>query len=209
MSNDQNMEQAILKSATELFLRKGFKATSTTEIAKMAGCNQALVHYYFRTKDRLFEAIFREKLKFFIAALLEAGEEDLPYEERLRKKIESHFDAIRVDPGLPLFFFSEISSNPKRIDAIKATVGDMPSKVLEKMELELQQEITKGRVEPIKAKDLLMTIVSLNIMAFLGEPIFKIMTKMSDEEYEEFLNKRKKENVKIVLSRLKPSGSPA
>lgn len=209
MSNDQNMEQAILKSATELFLKKGFKATSTTEIAKMAGCNQALVHYYFRTKDRLFDAIFREKMKIFIAALLEAGEEDLPFEEKLQKKIESHFDAIRVDPGLPLFFFSEISSNPKRIDAIKATVGDMPLKVLETMESELQQEIAKGRVAPIKAKDLLMTIVSLNIMAFLGEPIFKIMTKMSDEEYGEFLNSRKKENVKIVLSRLKPSGSPS
>ena len=75
----QNMEEAILDAATRLFLQKGFKATSTTEIAREAGCNQALVHYYFRTKERLFEAIFQQKIKFFVGALLDIGEEDLPF----------------------------------------------------------------------------------------------------------------------------------
>ena len=86
MSEVLNMEQTILESATELFLKKGFKATFTTEIAKEAGCNQALVHYYFRTKDRLFEAIFQEMVKFFVGALHDIGKEEPPFMEKLEKK---------------------------------------------------------------------------------------------------------------------------
>jgi len=204
MSDNQNMEEAILQAATRLFLEKGFKATSTTEIAKQAGCNQALVHYYYRTKDRLFEAIFQKKLKFFVGALLEIENEDVPYQEKLSRKIESHFEAIKTDPKLPLFFFSELSSNPKRIEAIKVAIGDLPDMALKQMDVELQVEIKKGTVRPMAVRDLLMTIVSLNLMVFIGEPMFKIMTKQNDEEYGRFLEHRKKENVRIILNSLKP-----
>ena len=156
MSTDVNMERAILESATELFLRKGFNATSTTEIARNAGCNQALVHYYYRTKERLFEAIF------------------------------------------------EISANPDRIDSIKSFVGDLPDRAIQQMHDELNEEMSKGTIRPTEVKDLLMTIVSMNIMGFLGAPLFKLMTRQTDEAYEAFLDHRKKENVRIVLQSLKP-----
>lgn len=204
MSDNQNMEEAILNAATKLFLEKGFKSTSTTEIAKKAGCNQALVHYYYRTKDRLFEAIFQNKVKFFIGALLGVENENLPYQEKLANKIESHFEAIKTDPKLPLFFFNELSTNPKRIEAIKTSIGDLPDLAFSKMDSELQVEIKKGAVRPIEIRDLLMTIVSLNLFVFIGEPMFKIMTKQSDEAYSKFLEHRKKENVRIVLNSLKP-----
>ncbi|MGB5322274.1 TetR/AcrR family transcriptional regulator, partial [Lutimonas sp.] len=184
MNVEINMEQAILESATQLFLKKGFKATSTTEIAKEAGCNQALVHYYFRTKERLFEAIFEKKLKFFVGSLLDIGNSELPFYEKLTKKVESHFEAIRNDPRLPLFFFSELSSNPGRVEAIKEAVGEIPAKALEQMDRELQQEIAEGRVRQTTIRDLLLTIVSMNIMVFLGAPMIKIMMGLSDEAYE-------------------------
>ena len=204
MSTDVNMEHAILESATELFLRKGFNATSTTEIARNAGCNQALVHYYYRTKERLFEAIFQEKIKVLVAALLDVESNDLPFFERLAKRIESHFEAIRKDSALPLFFLSEISANPDRIDSIKSFVGDLPDRAIQKMHDELNEEMSKGTIRPTAVKDLLMTIVSMNIMGFLGAPLFKLMTRQTDEAYEAFLDGRKKENVRVVLQSLKP-----
>ncbi len=204
INTKQNMEEAILEQATALFLEKGFKATSTSEIARAVGCNQALVHYYYRTKERLFEAIFQKKIKFFIGSLLYIGNEDLPYKEKLAKKIESHFEAIRLEPKLPLFFFSELGMNPERLKAVRETLGDMPQEAIEQMNRELQDEIKKGSVRPITIYDLLMTIVSLNIIAFLGEPIFKTITRISDEEYQSLLDRRKKENVHIILSSLVP-----
>lgn len=204
MSQILNMEQTILETATELFLRKGFKATSTTEIAKEAGCNQALVHYYYRTKDRLFEAIFQQKVKYFIGALLDIGKAELPFLEKLEKKVISHFEAIESNPRLPLFFLNELSANPDRIETIKQAVGNLPQQAVDQLEAELNSEIEKGVIRPISVGDLLMTIVSLNIMAFMGAPMFKVMTGISDKEYQKFLKQRKMENVRLVLKSLEP-----
>ena len=204
INKEQNMEEAILKTATRLFLEKGFKATSTTEIAKEVGCNQALVHYYYRTKDRLFEAIFKKKIKFFLGALLSIDNEELPYKEKLARKIESHFDAIRENPKLPLFFFNELSTNPKRLKEMRESLGELPQMALNQMESELNAEIEKGTIRKISIYDLLMSIVSLNIIGFLGEPIFKTITGLNDEQYQQLLDRRKKENVHIILNSLKP-----
>ena len=204
MKETLNMEQAILEKATELFLQKGFKATSTTEIAREVGCNQALVHYYFRTKERLFEAVFKQKIKFFVGALLDIGYEDIPFLQKLEKKIRSHFDAIASAPRLPLFFLTELSANPDRIESIKQAVGDLPEKAIKRLEDELNLEIEKGTIREVSVKDLLMTIVSLNVMAFMLLPMFKVMTGITDPEYQSFLQMRRAENVRIVLKSLEP-----
>ena len=204
INTEQNMEQAILETATKLFLEKGFRSTSTTEIAREVGCNQALVHYYYRTKERLFEAIFEKKIKFFIGSLLKIDHEDIPFEKKLARKIESHCDAIKEEPKLPLFFFNEASSNPSRLQQLRDKLGELPDLVVNQMKNELEAEIKKGNIRPMTIYDLLMSIVSLNIVAFIAEPIFKTITKISDEEYLKILERRKKENVHIILNSLKP-----
>lgn len=204
MSNDQNMEQVILKAATRLFLERGFASTTTTEIAREAGCNQALVHYYFRTKDRLFAAIFEKKMQNFITSLLEISKEQIPFEEKLARKIASHFEVIREDPKFPLFFFAELSTNPKRLETLKEMLGDKPQVIVKQFQEELNHEIDAGRIRPVSVFDLLMTIVSLNIIGFIAEPLFKTITKISDEEYLKLIERRKKENIHIVLQSLKP-----
>ena len=98
---DTNLEQLILETAEKLFLDKGFAMTSTTEIAKKAGCNQALVHYYFRTKENLFQSIFERKIKLLISTFIEGVNPDMTFEERLKHKIESHFEMVRANPKLP------------------------------------------------------------------------------------------------------------
>ncbi len=204
MSDEQNMEQAILESATKLFLEKGFKATSTTEIAKEAGCNQALVHYYYRTKDRLFEAIFEKKMKFFVGSLIQINREELPFIEKLTKRIESHFDAVLEDPKIPLFLFNEINSNPARLEQLRAKLGELPQEVFLQMKSELDEEIALGNIRSITIFDLMLTIVSLNIMVFIAEPMFKTISGISNEEFIKLRERRKKENVHIILSSLKP-----
>lgn len=204
MSTDQNMEQAILKAASRLFIEKGFAATSTTEIAKEAGCNQALVHYYFRTKDRLFTTIFGEKMKFFITSLLQISDEKIPFDDKLAKTIETHFDIVSQEPKFPLFFFSELATNPKRRNMLKESLGDMPQVIVAQFQHELQTEIDKGNIRPVSVFDLLLTIVSLNITGFIVEPVFKAITKLTDKEYLALMERRKKENVDIILKSLKP-----
>jgi AcrR family transcriptional regulator len=201
---DHNMEQIILETAENLFLEKGFALTSTTEIARVAGCNQALVHYYFRTKDRLFDAVFEKNTRLFVSAFIQPVEEKVSFEEKLRKKIETLYDILKVNPKLPFLFFNELSTNPLRLNLLKEKIGDLPKSYFSLMEVELKEEIEKGTIRPVTATDLLLTILALNLVVFLAGPVMKELTGMTEPEYQTLIERRKRENVTIILKGLRP-----
>jgi TetR/AcrR family transcriptional regulator len=200
----EGTEKAIIEAATRLFLEKGFASTSTTEIAKVAGCNQAMVHYYFRTKDRLFEAVFADKFEGFVSSIMDISEGDLPFEEKLTQKIGAHFDILMKNPKLPLLFAYELNTNPKRLEAIKEKLGDLPSMVFANFQQELDIEIEKGNIRKMKVIDLIFNIIALNIALFIIGPVLKEFSGISDEYYDGFIKHRKKENVNTILRSLRP-----
>lgn len=204
INKDQNTEQAILEVAEKLFLDKGFAMTTTTEIAKAVGCNQALVHYYFRTKEKLFTTIFEHKAKLFISQFIKASEEDIPFMDKLKLKIEAHFDILKENPKLPFLLFNEITTNPERAKSIKGALSYVPKTIFTKLQEELKVEIDNGRIRPISAFDLIYTIVSLNVVLFIAKPIFESVFDFSPQEYSDFIERRKHENVKIIIESLKP-----
>jgi len=203
-ADDGSMEQKIRDAAERLFLDKGYALTSTTEIAKAAGCNQALVHYYFRTKDRLFEAVFAGKAKRFVAEFVEINNEAIPFEEKVRRKISSHFDMLLENPKLPFLIINELITNPERLNALKAEVSPNFGAVYAQFERELAEEIKKGSIRPMTMPDFVVTMLSLNIMPFLGIPIMKVALNLDDADVRDLLRKRKEENVEILLRSLRP-----
>ncbi len=197
-------EKAIVEAATRLFLDKGFASTSTTEIAKEAGCNQALVHYYFRTKERLFEAVFAEKFQEFVTNILEISEGEASFEEKLRLKIESHYDMLRQNPKLPLLIAYELNTNPKRLDSMKEKLGDLPAKVFMNFQEQLDKEVALGNIRQVKIIDLIYSMLALNISIFIIGPIMKSFAGLTDEMYENLIANRRKENVDMLLVSLRP-----
>ena len=106
IKNEQNMEQAILETAERLFLEKGFASTSTTQIAKAVGCNQALVHYYFRTKENLFQQIFIVKIELFLKTfMIEENEGD--FFTKMERRIGLYFDMLSYNRKLPFLILNE------------------------------------------------------------------------------------------------------
>ena len=201
---ESTTEQMILETAERLFLDKGFAMTSTTEIAKEVGCNQAMVHYYFRTKERLFEAVFEKKIKKFIAPFLQTTNENKPFKERLILLIETHFEIIKDNPKIPFLFFNELLTNPTRLESFKNKFSELPRSVFFKLSKDLEEEVDKGTIRPMNFIDLLMTIVSLNVSIFLMAPIFKNVTNMSDEDFNKILANRKHENGRMMMNSLQP-----
>ena len=198
-------EKAILDAATELFLEQGFKATSTTQIAKKAGLTQAMVHYYFRTKDRLFNEVFLRKFKGIFTQFLEISKEDIPFEEKLQQKIESHFEMFLENPKIPLLFAHELNTNPMRLEMLKEQMGGLQQKMFDEFQEELEVEIAAGRIRKMKAIDVIFNIVSLNMALFIVGPILQSFAGISDEYYAGFMKHRKKENVHAVLMSLRPN----
>ena len=203
-TREQSMESIILETAERLFLDKGFALTSTTEIAREAGCNQALVHYYFRTKEQLFIRIFEDQIKIFAGAFFSIDEKPGTFLEKLTRKIEAHFDIIAQNPKIPFLIINEITTNPQRIKALHKSIGEYPASIIRKVNEELEEAIAQGEVRPITVLDLILTVLSLNVLPQLLRPILEEVMPLPPEEVQKLIARRKEENVKLIINSLRP-----
>ncbi len=205
IKNEQSMEQAILEEAEKLFLEKGFALTSTTEIAKRVGCNQALVHYYFRTKDNLFNTIFEQKFRVFFQHIFELENmENLSFNDKLKHIIESHFDMIKANAKLPLLIISEFSRRPEQINVLKEKLKNLPLELFNKLNADLETEIEAGRIRPITIMDMIITVASLNVSLFLLMPIASQVASLNETQRQFIIEHRRDEHVKLILNSLRP-----
>jgi len=201
-NHEINAEQSILEAAEKLFLEKGFALTSTTEIAKEAGCNQSMVHYYFRTKDKLFDAIFEKKANLILSSVLKSRGKDIPFDEKIKSIVESHFELLRANPKLPFLLFNELTTNPEKLKLLVGKIQNIKGMVLPQFQKELDEEFKKGNIRKISLMDFIILLVSLNVIPFIAKPIIKAITEMDDDEFERLIEERKKENVRIILKSL-------
>lgn len=200
---DQTMEIHILECAEKLFLKKGFALTSTTEIAKEAGCNQALVHYYYRTKENLFQKIFEQKFILFISSFLSIESQSDTFLEKLQKRLETHFDLLYANKELPFLLLNEILTNPNRLNSLKDILMTIDKSVYINFDRELNEEIKAGRIRQTTSIDIAMNILSLNISTFLSLPIVKGFGMLPEDEERNFIHYRKKEIITTIINSLK------
>ena len=200
----RNKEQAILEAAEQEFLNKGFAGARTTSIAEAAGVTHAMLHYYFRTKEQLFERILDEKMRLMSRSVLTAfGQPDLPLPERIRDGVESHFDFIAANPDLPRFIVNEVFSRPERYESMRSRVREVAETLMHDIQLELDASAARGETEPIDARMLLLDIISLNVFPFIALPVVELILGDLSGNRERFLELRRAENTEIILRRLK------
>ena len=205
IKNEQSLEQTILEVAEKLFLEKGFSMTSTTEIAKEVGCNQALVHYYFRTKDNLFNVIFEQKFKLFFQGIFEMKNMGkLKFKDKLKYIIESHFDLLRKNPGIPSLILNELSRRPEQITALREKLYELPEKLIKELNEELRLEIEKGNIRDISLIDLIVSMLSLNVALFIMLPVVEKALLWDVAQKEFMISHRRTENVDFILKSLRP-----
>ena len=201
VKNNPTMEIVILETAERLFLEKGFAMTSTTEIAKEIGCNQALIHYYYRTKENLFNIIFEKKFKqFFQNIFILENLDQLAFLDKLKHIIEAHFDMVRQNPRIPLLIVTEFSRNPEMVATLKEKLQGVVTSLFESLNTDLQAEIAAGRVRQITIIDLIFTVISINISLFLLLPVAAEIMTMDEKQKEFVINHRRDEHVKLILN---------
>jgi AcrR family transcriptional regulator len=207
MNNSElSTEQIILEAAEAEFLEKGYGSTKTVAIARRAGISHSMLHYYFRTKEQLFQKIFKEKVHTLTQMFGGIFEKDRPFTETIRLVVETQFNFIAQNPQLPQFIISELLLNGDNRDwAIKTLFPQLyPTYcTLEKM---LNEEIAKGAVRAVSIRNLILNIVSINAFGFVTLPVFKEAFQLkTGETLENFLNERRENNVQLILNDLKIS----
>lgn len=203
MGRGDHTEQAILEAAEAEFLEKGFALAKTTEIARAAGVTHAMLHYYFRTKEKLFERIFREKVRLLAESLAATFDSGRPFMEQVAALAGAHFDFVAANPCLPMFILREIHLNKERREVYLPLLVAPLQATISEVGKQLEAAARRGEIRSLRTSDLMFSIASLNVMTFAGLPIAKEAFGMDDEDVRQFVAQRRAENIEVVLSRLR------
>lgn len=201
--SQKDTEERILEAAETEFLKKGFTAARTTAIAEAAGVTHAMLHYYYRTKEKLFGKVIDAKLSSLALTFVISIDDSTSLKECVKQAVERHFDFVRSNPLLPKFLVSEVFSNEKLMELLKDKVGTIAAATIRSLQMKIDKASASGECNPMDAITLVLDIVSLNVFPILAAPmVCKVKNITTGKEFDEFLDSRKEENVKIILSRL-------
>ena len=203
MEKITEQEMHILEVAEQLFLERGFLGTSTTDIAQAADCNQALVHYYYRTKEKLFRKIFETKVSL-VLDYLEAYTFPNDIMTALGDLIGFYFSLLRSNPRLPFFFINELVLNEERREWLRETFVNDPRRkqVYAQYEQHVHDAIAAGKICRIEPFQLLLDAVSLTVMSFLTLPIYQDLLQKTPAETDVYLTARQAEVLETLRRRL-------
>ncbi len=197
----KDTEQLILEAAITEFSTKGFDGARTSTIAANAGVTHAMLHYYFRTKEKLFERIFKDKIRYIInmviSPMVESGGS---IKQRIREGIEKHFEFLLANKELPIFFITTINSRPEAYQEIIGEFSSIAHGRLNALQQELDKAHENGEICKVRADQLIGDIASLNVFPFLAHPMLMAATGHSD--YDSYMEMRKKEIVEIIMKRI-------
>ena len=199
---NESMELRIREVAQELFFKQGYAATSTTQIAHEVGCTQALVHYYYRTKENLFRQIFLEQIEAALNVISRSLVSEESFENFLRSAISLYFDTLMQNPRLPYFVLEELVSNPERRKYLRENFVKKPGYAMLYMQLEarVKAEQQAGRLAKVDAFDIMMSVASLTVFTFISLPMYQDLLSRTDEQVREFVGHRKEEVTRLVLA---------
>ncbi|MFZ4401069.1 MAG: TetR/AcrR family transcriptional regulator [Bacteroidales bacterium] len=197
---ETDTEILILKAAKKVFFKKGYDGARMQEIANEAGINKALLHYYFRSKDKLFEAIFYDAFQQFIPRMVEKIFSEIEFEKKIEIFVENYLEVLMKMPQLPNFVLTEMNRNPERIAEMFSKMGLNPGLILQL----IQKEIDTGKIRSINPKQLLINTIALCAFPFAAKPLMKIVLFENDtEKYNVFLEERKKEVCQFIIQSIK------
>lgn len=202
--HDNKSEEAILAAARKVFTQKGYAAARMEDIAREAGINRALLHYYFRSKDRMFDIIFEQRFNEFFSGLAKIIFSERPLLEKIRAIVEHDINMVASQPDLPIFIMQELTQNPQRLIEHAKGAGAVPGLMMKSMNSEIRKAVAAGQVKNIDGGQLLINIMSLCIYPFIAKPMIKTMNGLDDAGFGKMMKKRKKEVADFIIDALKP-----
>jgi TetR/AcrR family transcriptional regulator len=206
---DGHTEQRILDAAHRVFVRRGTAGARMQEIASEAGVNQALLHYYFRTKEQLAQAAFARAAAQFMPAVIGvlAGTGEL--EDKVARIVALEIDHLSRAPFLPGYIIGEVTHHPERArQLIAAMAGQTPDdirpRIFGPLKAQLDARIAAGTMRPIAPHSFMVNLMALCIFPFAARPMLMAMLGIDDREFAQFIAQRRIELPAFFLGALRP-----
>jgi len=199
-TKDSRTEHIILDAAKRVFQNKGMDGARMQEIADEAKINKAMLHYYYRSKQLLFEAVFNNAFALLAPQLNSILNDESSVEEKIRNFTSNYISFISKHPYLPTFIIQELNRNPDFVLQMKEKKG-FPN--IEKFKKQIDVEIREGILKPIKAEQLFINIMALNIFPFVASPLIKAFVNIDDKAFKQLVEDRKTEVADFIINSIK------
>ncbi len=199
-TKDENTEGQILEAAKNVFQAKGMDGARMQEIADTAGINKAMLHYYYRSKQLLFEAVFKNAFSLLAPQLNAVLNDDSSIEEKITNFTSNYITFMMKHPYMPNFIIQELNRNEDFILKMKNNKG-FPN--LEKFKKQVDEEVKKGLIISISGEQLFINILSLSVFPFVGRPLIKALINTDDKGYNQIIETRKTEVSNFIINSIK------
>ena len=180
------MEQKIIEAAKATFLKKGFKDTNMSDIAAEVGLTRPAMHYYFRTKKRLFQAVFGDILMSFLPKVSGIITSDAPLEEKIGSIADAYLAILKENPQLPMFLMKEAMRDFDGF--VQMALGINISQAGNNVFSAIESEMEAGKIKKVPIIEIFYTFYGLIAMPFLTMPIASHV--FGQEQIDELLNDR-------------------
>jgi len=178
-------EERIMEAARTVFMKKGYSATRTRDIAEEAGINLALLNYYFRSKEKLFEIVMMEKMQTLLGGLaLIINDGDTTLEKKLESLVNYYIDMLTLHPDLPIFVLSELRHNSDHLVKEFKFRNFLQQSVLYK-----QLQVNRPDVNPMH---FVITLLGSTIFPFAARPLLEAVGNLNQERFDELMDERRK-----------------
>lgn len=185
---DLNTEQKIKQAALKLFTKKGYASTRTREISEEAGINLALLNYYYRSKEKLFELVMTEILQGFFRNMTEIlNDETTSVNTKIGTFVKNYTSLLKQQPDLPLFIFHELRIDPKRLATKMGVNMVFKSYFFQQLNLEME----KNRIARMHPLHYIINMISLCVFPFIAAPLLKHLAGVDSKAYEDLIDERK------------------
>ncbi|MFH1160806.1 MAG: TetR/AcrR family transcriptional regulator [bacterium] len=195
----QGTEEKILGAAKKVFHRKGFEGARMQEIADEAGINKALLHYYFRSKERLFEAVFEEAFSALMSQAKSIFFSNKPIAEKIQEFLATYLTTILENSYIPWFILNGMYERPEQLKKIFEKMEVNPPKLLEQLKLQIREEYG-AEINPMH---LWLNVLSLSIFPVIAKPLIREIFQLSETSYNRILEERKVFVPQFVIHALK------
>ena len=206
---DADTESRILDAAHAVFMRRGTAGARMTEIAREAGVNHALVHYYFRSKQRLAEAVFRRAIGQFFPVMIGILVSEAPIEDKVRLVAAAQIDMLLKNRYLPGYLIAELNHYPERAEQLLGamsgtTPANLRGRLFGTLGRQLEDAARTGTLKPIAPQDFVLNLVSMVIYAFAARPLVMALMGLDDATFTAMMERRKAEIPEFFLAALRP-----
>jgi AcrR family transcriptional regulator len=185
IEEDISTEQKIKEAARKVFMKKGYAATRTRDIAEESGINLALLNYYFRSKEKLFKQVMLEKMQQFFGVLFVViSDPSTKLETKIDRIVSNYIDTLLKNPDLPLFVLSEMKGDPDHLRNILPV-----EKLTVKVSFIKQLQEKRPDINPAH---FLMNILGMTVFPFIARPAFGAIGILNKNDFETIIVERRR-----------------